>query len=113
MIGGDFTTFDNNRLKLTQFSHAQQVTFFSPSFTTTELVPSFKQVFERAASIVVIGAQLPRGIAINVNSKHHCQCACKEKREIQMRESYRGEQEKHGCTASGDSSGSGVGLGGL
>ena len=30
-----------------------------------------------------------------------------------MRESYRGEQEKHGCIANGDSSGSGVGLGGL
>ena len=29
MIGGDFTNFGNNRLKLTQFSHTLEVTLFS------------------------------------------------------------------------------------
>ena len=29
MIGGDFTTFGNNRLKLTQFSHILEVQPFS------------------------------------------------------------------------------------
>ena len=38
-------------------------------------------------------------------------CVQGEKRNLE--ESYRGEREKHGCTASGDSSGSGVGLGGF
>ena len=39
MISGDFITFGNNQLKMTQFSHTPEVTLFSPSFTTPEPMP--------------------------------------------------------------------------
>ena len=55
MIGGDFTTFGNNRLHLTQFSHTPKVNhFFLTLFHSTQA-----SQLTRGASVATMGAQPP------------------------------------------------------
>ena len=47
MIDGNFTTFDNNRLKSTQFSHTPEVHPFSTLFHSTRAPQKPKKLRER------------------------------------------------------------------
>ena len=55
MIGGNFTTFGNNRIHLTQFSHTPKVNhFFLTLFHSTQA-----SQLTRGASVATMGAQPP------------------------------------------------------
>ena len=56
MIGGNFTTFGNNRLKLIQFSHTPEL---YPSFIAPKLKP------QKCERIAVMGDRPLRGIDTN------------------------------------------------
>ena len=55
MIGGYFTTFGNNKLKLTQFSHTLEVHHFHTA-------PELKATPKWDASVTVMGGRPLRGI---------------------------------------------------
>ena len=65
MIGGDFITFGNNRLKLTQFSHMPEVPPFLTLFHSTRaLCPllEYRSRGGKTASVFAMGGQTLRGI---------------------------------------------------